>query len=183
MASKIVASTLLVVLGLGSVALSGCMTAYRRSVGATVDQTYVKVFVTDPNTAWQATLEALKSFRLDVSDRESGFIQTRWADNTSERNLVDSFGAADVYLKAQFRFRINLDRGRFAGTESIKITVQREQVVQRDVLEGWRPVETDGIEERTLLYRLERLISIRDRIAAIEREQIEKQIQEGPKFE
>ncbi len=166
-----------------SIGSPGCMSAYRRSVGATVEQAYIKIFVTDPNTAWQAILEALKSYRLDVSDRESGFIQTRWKDNTSERNLVDSFGSADIYLKAQFRFRINMDRGRFAGTDSIKITVQREQVVQRDVLEGWRPVDTDGIEERTLLYRLERLIAIRDRIATIERERIEQQIKDAPKFD
>jgi hypothetical protein len=157
--------------------LAGCMTAYRRSVGATLDQTFSKVFLSDSTTVWQAMLEALKSYRLDVSDREAGFVQTRWTDNTSERNLVDSFGGSQIYLKAQFRFRINMDEGYFAGVKSIKLTVQREQMVQQDVLEGWRPVETDGIEERTLLYRLERLVTIRTRLAQIEKEKIEKQIE------
>jgi hypothetical protein len=169
-------------LGLALAFQPGCMTAYRKSVGATLDQSFTKVFVTDLNTAWQAVLEALKSFRLDVSDREAGYLQTRWTDNTSERNLVDSFGGSAIYLKAQYRFRINLDEGFFAGQKSIRLTVQREQMIQRDVLEGWRPVETDGIEEQTLLYRLERLISMRTRLAQLEKERLEKEIQSTPNF-
>jgi NlpB/DapX lipoprotein len=163
--------------------LPGCMTAYRKSVGATTEQNYSKVFVTDGDTVWQSVLEALKSFRLDVSNREAGFLQTRWTDNTTDRNFVDSFGGADSYLKAQFRFKINVNPGFFAGTASVKLTVQREQWVQRDVLEGWRAIETDGIEEATLLYRIERIITMRVRLAEIERERTEKQIEQSGSFD
>jgi hypothetical protein len=162
---------------------SGCMTAYRRSVGATTEQNFTRIFLTDSNVAWQAVLEALKSFRLDVSNREAGFVQTRWTDNTSSRNLVDSFGGSDVYLKAQFRFKISLNQGFYAGQQSVKLTVLREQMIQRDVLEGWRPVETDGLEENTLLYRIERIITVRTRLAEIEKEKTEKAIQENSKFD
>lgn len=163
--------------------LPACMTAYRKSVGATREQNYSRVFVTDTGTAWQAVLESLKSYRLDVSNREAGFLQTRWTDNTTDRNFVDSFGGADSYLKAQFRFRININQGFFAGTSSVKLTVQREQWVQRDVLEGWRAIETDGIEEATLLYRIERIITMRTRLAEIERQKTEKQIEQSGSFE
>ena len=170
---------------LGGVVLGqvGCMTAYRKSVGATTEQNFTRIFVTDVSTAWQAVLEALKSSRLDVSNREAGFVQTRWTDNTSDRNFVDSFGGSDTYLKAQYRFKINVNQGYFAGASSVKVTVQREQWIQRDVLEGWMPVETDGIEEATLLYRHERIISIRARIAQIEHEKTEKAIQEHKGFD
>ena len=162
---------------------SGCMTAYRKSVGATVEQNLTRIFLTEQDTAWQAVLEALKSYRLDVSNREGGFLQTRWTDNTSDRNFVDSYGGADLYLKAQYRFKINLNKGFYSGQNAIKLTVQREQWVQRDALEGWRPVDTDGIEEATLLYRIERIITVRTRLTEIEREKTEKQIQENKGFD
>lgn len=173
----------LILLGLTLLPATGCMTAYRRSVGATTEQNFTRIFLSDSNLAWQAVLEALKSYRLDVSNRESGYVQTRWMDNTSARNLVDSFGGSDVYLKAQFRFKINVNQGFYAGAPSVKLTVLREQMVQRDVLEGWRPVETDGIEEATLLYRIERIIAVRTRLAEIEKEKTEKAIQENQSFD
>ena len=159
------------------------MNAYRKSVGATAEQSYNRIFITDSNTAWQAVLESLKSSRLDVSNKDGGFLQTRWTDNTEERNFANSFGGADSYLKAQYRFKINLNPGFYSGNNAVKITVKRDQWVQRDVLEGWRPTETDGVEERTLLYRIERIISLRTRLAEIEQEKTEKQIKQNQSFE
>lgn len=153
------------------------MTAYKQSVGATTEQVFTKIFRTDFNTAWQSVLEALKSSRLDVANRESGFIQTRWLDNTSQKNFADSFGGADSYLKAQYRFKIVVSKGFFEGKESVKVAVEREQMIQRDVLEGWVPTETDTIEENTLLYRIGRIIFVNTKIARLEKEKLEKEIE------
>lgn len=147
---------------------SGCVTAYRQSIGTDTNQVYGRIYLTDFNTSWQAVLDALKNSRLDVSNREGGFVQTRWTDNTSEKNFTDSFGNADAYLKAQFRVRVVVAKGFFNGRPSVKVSVQKEQLVQRDVLEGWRPSETDAIDENTLLYRIGRLITIRTKLAKLE---------------
>lgn len=164
----------------GMVPLSGCMKAYRQSIGnSNLEQVFARVYLTDLNTSWQSVLEALKSLRLDVSNRESGFVQTKWTENTSEKNFVDSFGAAGAYLKAQYRFRVSVAKGFFNGKPSIKVSVQKEQLVQRDVLEGWRPIETDGVEENTLLYRIGRIISMRMRLMKIEEERTQQAIEES----
>ncbi len=165
---------------LGAV-LPGCMNAYRQSVGGNTDQVFVKIYFTDFNTAWQGVLDALKSNRLDVSNREGGFLQTRWSENTSEKNFIDSFGSADTVLKAQYRFRVTVAKGFYNGSPSVKITVQKDQLVQRDVLEGWKPLETDSIEENTLLYRIGRIIYMRMRIAQLEEEKTKKAL-ENSKF-
>jgi hypothetical protein len=50
----------------------------------------------------------------------------------------------------------------------VKVTVQREQVAQRDALDDFRPLESDSIEENTLLYRIGRIITLKTRLAKLE---------------
>src|SRR5262245_25931036 len=107
-------STLLIAL-LSAIADSGCVTAYRQSVGVDTNQLYSRIYLTDFNTAWQSVLDGLKHNRLDVSNREGGFVQTRWTDNTAEKNFTDSFGSADSYLKAQYRVRVTVAKGFYNG--------------------------------------------------------------------
>jgi hypothetical protein len=158
---------------------SGCMSAYKQSVGSDNSQIYRKIFLTDFNTSWQSVLDALKASPLDVSNREGGFVQTKWTDNTAEKNFAESFGGTDAYLKAQYRFRVTVAAGFYyrSNKPSVKVTVQKEQLVQRDVLEGWHPLETDSIDENTLLYRIGRIIAIRMKLAKIEEEKTRKAIE------
>ncbi len=144
------------------------MKAYKQSVAGESTRVFSRVYLTDFNTAWQAVLESMKSLRLDVTNREGGFVQTRWTENTAEKNFIDSFGGADSFLKAQFRFRLTVAKGFYNGRPSVKVTVQKDQLVQRDVLEGWRPVETDEVEEKTLLYRVGQIVTIKSRLARLE---------------
>jgi hypothetical protein len=163
--------------------VSGCSTAYRRSVGATQEQVFNRIFLTDPTTAWIAVSEALKSYRLDVTNQKSGFVQTRWTDNTVDKNAADPLGGAGPYLKAQYRYKVTLAPGFIQGRgQGVKVTVLKEQWVQRDILEGWRPMETDTIEENTLLYRIGRIIAIRSEIERLERERTQRELRELKDF-
>ena len=156
---------------------SACVSAYKETVGGETEQVYSRIYFSDFNTSWQSVLDALKHNRLDVSNREGGFIQTKWTENTEDLNFVESFGGADAYLKAQYRFRITVAKSFFNGKPTIKIAVQRDQLVQRDVLEGWQPMETDGVEENTLLYRIGRLILIKMKLAKIEEDKTRKALE------
>ena len=166
-------SALLVLSGAGA----GCVSAYKQSVGSEASPTFHRVFLTDFNIAWESVLVALKSSSLDVSNREGGFVRTKWAENTAEKNFTDSFGTADSYLKAQYRFRVTVSKGFYNGKQSVKVSVQKDQLVQRDVLEGWRPVESDEVDENTLLYRIGRIIHVRGELAKIEEERVKKELE------
>ena len=157
--------------------MTGCNKAYLQSVGGEAAQVYDRVYLTDYNTAWQSVLDALKHSQMDISNRESGFMQTKWSDNTADKNFADSIGNTDVYLKAQFRFQISVTKGFYNGRPSVKVRVQREQLIQKDVLEGWAPLESDAIEENTLLYRIGRLILIRIKMARLEEEKAKSQLE------
>lgn len=163
---------------IGVTALSGCMEAYRKSVVGQAPQVFSQILLTDADTAWAATKEALKSVRIDVDNKEGGIVQTKWTDNTNDRNFTDSFGGADVYLQAQYRFKISLAPGAYDGKPSIKINVQKDQLVKKDVLEGWKPVESDGTEEKTLLYRIGRLAFMRMKLAQQEEARKKRELEE-----
>lgn len=159
----------------------GCMSAYKSSVGADqLDDSFERIFRTDQNTAWLSVLDALKSYRLDVSNREGGFVQTKWTDNTGEKNLTETFGDSGTYHKAQFRFKISVAKGIYHGEDAVKVSIIREQMIQRDVLEGMRRVKSDTIEENTLLYRIGRIILLRMQLSQIEDKKSQEQLENAP---
>jgi hypothetical protein len=134
-------------------------------LGGNPAREYSRIFFTDLRLAKAAVNESLRSFVKDEStNEEGGFYVTQLKDNTALRNSIDSLAGGDAYLKAQFRLRITLSEGKFNGLNSVKVSVRKEQVVLRDVLEGTRPIETDGVDEQTMLYRIGRLIAMQRKI-------------------
>lgn len=154
------------------------MEAYRKSVVGQAPKVYSKIYLIDPDTAWSASKEALKSIRIDVDNKEGGIIQTKWTDNTLDLNFADSFGGADVYLQAQYRFKISLAPGAYSGKPSVKVNIQKDQLVKKDVLEGWQPVESDGTEENTLLYRIGRLAFMRLKLSEQEEARKKRELEQ-----
>jgi hypothetical protein len=153
------------------------MSAYLKSVGGDGERVFSKVYVGDFNLAWEAAKDALITSPMDVINRENGSLQTKWIDNTAERNLIDSAGSVNLYLKAQFRFRITLAKGVFEGKPSVRVSVQKEQQIQRDVLEGWIQQPTDGIQENSLLYRIGKVMEFNTRFQEIEAKKLKRQME------
>lgn len=159
-------------------ASSGCMTAYKQSVGSDPNQVFRKIYLTDFDLAWEAVKDAIRSSPIEVDNREGGYIRTKWTDNTSERNFVDAFGPAQSYLKAEYRLKLTIARAFYNGEAAVKVIVQKDQRVQRDVLEGWRMIESDSIDENTLLYRIGRLIYIKSEIKRMEDEKTKSEMED-----
>jgi hypothetical protein len=154
------------------------MSAYLKSVGADTDRLQVKVFSADYDIAWESAVDALKASPMEEVNRENGTLQTKWIDNTAERNLIDSAGTVSPYHKAQYRFRLTLAKGYYSGRPSVRATVQKEQQIQRDVLEGWINQESDGIQENTLLYRIGKVIEFKTALREIEEAKIKSKLNE-----
>jgi hypothetical protein len=171
--------SLLTVLICLTVSASGCMSAYKKSVGGDADRVYTKVLISDYPIAWESAVDALKASPMDIVNRENGTLQTKWIDNTSERNLIDAAGSVSPYTKAQYRFRATLAKGFYDGKTSVRVSVQKEQQIQRDVLEGWINQESDGIQENSLLYRIGKVIESKLRLQDIENQRLKRQLKEA----
>lgn len=155
------------------------MSAYLKSVGGDGDQIFSKVYLGDYPLAWESAVEAMKTSPMEVVNRENGTLQTKWIDNTAERNLIDSAGSVNVYLKAQYRFRVLLGKGIYDGRNSVRMSVQKEQQIQRDVLEGWINQTTDGIQENSLLYRIGKVMEFKSKIQDLEAQKLKKQLDQA----
>jgi hypothetical protein len=127
-----------------------------------------KVYRADFNQTWQAVLQIMKKYELALQNQEAGVIKTRWIDNTLETNFSDSFGSSDSIKSARYKLVLNVVKGYRGTREVAKVTVFKRQMVEHDFLQGWKVIPTDSILENTILYRIERLLAIDEKLKAIE---------------
>lgn len=127
-----------------------------------------KIYKVEYNQAWQAVSDVMKKYNLEVKSQQSGLIKTRWEDNTLELNFSDSFGSSDTIKGAKFKLVVNVIKG-FRGTREVsKVTVFKRQLIEQDFLQGWKVVPSDGILEKTILYRIDRILRIEKKLKSIE---------------
>jgi type IV pilus biogenesis protein CpaD/CtpE len=136
-----------------------------------------QIYRADFNQTWQAVIQVMRRYDIAQQNQEAGFIKTRWMDNTLEVNFTDSFGAEDSVKAARFRLVVNVVRGFRASREVTKVTIYKRQLVEQDFLQGWKEIVTDGITEKTLLYRIERLIATDNRLREIDKAREREQLQ------
>jgi hypothetical protein len=128
-----------------------------------------QVYNADFNQSWQAVIQVMKRYDIAQQNQEAGYIKTRWMDNTLEVNFADSFGSNDSVKAAKFKVIVNVVKGYKAGREVSKVSVYKRQLVEQDFLQGWKEIRTDGIMEKTILYRLDRIITIDNKLRAIDK--------------
>ena len=128
-----------------------------------------KIFRADFHQTWQAAIEVMKKYDLSLQNIETGVIKTRWIDNTNELNFVESFNSSEAVKAARFKLIVNVVKGFRSGREVSKVTVYRRQLVEEDFLQGWKEIPSDGIHEKVLLYRVERLVKIDNELKKLEK--------------
>lgn len=124
--------------------------------------------------AWQAVLQIMQKYDLAIQNQEAGVIKTRWIDNTLQMNFADSFDGRDSVKSAKYKLVINVIKGFRAAREVAKVTVYKRQMIEKDFLQGWKIVRSDGIMENTILYRIERVIMIDNKLKEIEEKRNEE---------
>jgi hypothetical protein len=136
-----------------------------------------KIFKSDYNQTWQAVISVMRKYDIAQQNQEAGFIKTRWIDNTLELNFADAFGSSDSVKAAKFKIIINVVKGFRSSQEVTKVTIYKRQLIEQDFLQGWKEVTPDGIVEKTLLYRIERLISIDNSLKEIDKAREKEQLE------
>jgi hypothetical protein len=136
-----------------------------------------RIYKADFNQTWQAVIQVMRKYDIAQQNQEAGFIKTRWMDNTLEVNFADSFGSSDSVKAAKYKLIVNVVKGFRASREVTKVTIYKRQLMEQDFLQGWKEVTTDGIAEKTLLYRVERLIAMDNKLKEIDRAREKEQLE------
>ena len=137
-----------------------------------------KMYKADYNQTWQAVIQVMKRFDIEYQNQEAGKIKTRWMDNTLQVNFTDAFGSADAVKAAEFKLIINVAEGYSYGRKVSKVTIYKRQRIENDFLQGWKTQPSDGIQEKTLLYRISQLINNDNKLREIDKAR-EKEILEN----
>jgi len=165
---------LLFVICLGA-SISGCSSYKQFQYIAEEFEIPSQVYRNDYSQTWQAVLQIMQRYDLSLQNQEAGIIKTRWIDNTLELNFADSFGSRDAVKAARFKLILNVVKG-FRGTREVtKVTVFKRQMVENDFLQGWKIVRSDAILEKTILYRIERILAVDRRLKKIEEQKAKEQ--------
>ena len=134
------------------------------------------VLVSEFTQTWQAVLQVMRKYDIAVENRQAGIIRTRWIDNTQEKNFTDSFSKNDQVRAARYKLILNVSKGFRRGREVSKITVYKRQFLEQGFLQGWKEVPTDSITEQSILYRIQRKVTIDNKLRAIEKLQEKQQL-------
>lgn len=165
---KSIKRTLLGLLLISIFSLQGCA-SYKEFAYLTEEfEIPSKLFKFGYAETWQAVGKVMQKYDLAVQDQESGVFKTRWQPNTLELNFTDSFGDKDAVKEAKFKLVVNVIKGYRGSREIAKVTVFKRQLVAKDFLSGWKVVRSDGILEKSILYRIERNLNIEGRLKKIE---------------
>lgn len=158
------------------IVVSACSSAYVKQIGGDIDHQYSKTFIGNYEVVWESVQDALKSERIEAVNKDTGYIQTGWADNTAAMNLAESYMGSHAFVKSEYRMKINLAKMFHQGVPAVRVSVHKDQLIQQDVLETPRIVETNGVDENTFLYRIGRLIVMKNKMDAEEKEQKEAEL-------
>lgn len=126
-------------------------------------QTYKSTF---PNT-WKACLMVLGKYPLKSYDEESGIIET------------DFIRGEDVwvaphrknYVVGGFRYKLNLRviRGRSGSKNVTKVIITKMPEMQKDFFADAEKIQSDGLEEMSILYRVERELALDHALQKVQR--------------
>ena len=126
---------------------------------------------------WQAVIFIMKKFDILKRDQVLGIIKTRWSDNTKSYNFANVFGSARDVKSARFQLQLNVTKGFQGNREVAKVTLYKRQLVEQDVLQGFKEIPSDGILEKTILYRINQLIKIEKRLDKIQKQKEKEQLE------
>lgn len=135
-------------------------------------------FRADFDTTWNAVINVMKKYDIEIQNQESGVLKTKWIDNTLELNFSDSFGSNDKIKSARFKVLINVNQSFKSNNPITKVNVMKRQLVERDYLQGWKEIKEDHILENTILYRIKRYLAISHYLKRIQEINEKKQIKE-----
>jgi len=143
-------------------------------------ETPTKVFSATFLQTWQATLQVVKKYNLYKKSKANGVIQTAWIDNTKEINFSENFGQWDSVRAAQFKLTINVIKGFRGSKEATKVTISKRQQIERGFLQGWKNLPADGILEKSILYRIGRILAIEKHLESIENQKFKEEKSSDP---
>lgn len=137
-------------------ALSGCaLTSSKHEVNT---GPYVKIFKGQYDDIWRAAQKVLIDYPIRVNNSETGILQTDSIKGS--KAFVPPHSDENYSSGYRYRLLVRMARGSNKKDPAVKVTVSKDIEIQRDFFAKPEPINSDGLEEKVILYRMEREILI-----------------------
>ena len=118
-----------------------------------------KVYYTSYDSIWRAAHAVLK-YPIAQENQDTGTIETEFIKG------VDGWIAPNQTKPpsqgVRYRLIMTFARGKTEGAESVRLTIDKKMEILRDFFSPPEIVESDGLEEQILFYRIERELIINE---------------------
>jgi hypothetical protein len=116
------------------------------------------VYNEDFDLVWRAAQIALQKYPIRVNNIDKGELETEWIANNEIWSAPQDLKTSRT--GTQYRLTIRTIKGRIQNESAIKVTIQKFIEKKRDFFAEVEKPPSDGLEEKVLLYRIEREIQI-----------------------
>ena len=116
-----------------------------------------KIFYAPYDSVWKAAHTAL-SYTIANENQDYGVIETDFVKS------VDGWVRPDQtrpdFKSARYKLILTFARGATGGRESTRVTIEKKIEIFRDFVSEKKVVASDGLEEQSIFYRIEREILV-----------------------
>lgn len=117
-----------------------------------------EVFFADPETVDRAIAQVMVKYPQKIANLEAGLLETDYIKGDARFKPAHK----DVKYGSGYRYKIIVRtvRGKNAGKPAVKVQVLKQVEQQRDFFADPERLKSDGLEEKAILYRIDREIKI-----------------------
>jgi hypothetical protein len=118
-----------------------------------------KIFKDGYDDVWRALQLAMATYPIKVNNQDSGVLETEpirgdaaWVSPGQKNGPIGGF---------RYRIIVRVVRGRTENNRSaVKVTILKQGEIQRDFFSSYEKLPSDGLEELSIMYRIERELNI-----------------------
>lgn len=128
-----------------------------------------QVFEESYETMWRAVQFALKKYPMKVADIEAGVFETQ--DVRGDLAWRSPQVGEAKTGGQRYRISIKILKGKNSeGKEATKVIILKRAEVQRDFFSDFEKLPSDGLEEKSIMYRIERELFIEKGLKKVKKE-------------
>lgn len=141
----------------GTLLLSACSSVKKESVRSSLAlQSTQKIFLYSYESVWRAAQLSIK-YPLSINNMDTGRLETEFIPAREGLVLPDQ-DAPSSGIK--FKITLTLSRGEQEGQPGIRVTINKTVERRRDFFSAPELLDSDQLEEKLILYRMERELLI-----------------------
>ena len=132
------------------------------------EQVYFATF----EETWKAVNFALQAYPLRISNMDQGTLETDMI--RGYRIFTPPYKSETAATSESYRIIIRVIKGALNDKPATKVTLVKEAQLQSDFFSDPKSLPSDGLEEKTILYRISREIQIERAIARAQKAPVKK---------